>query len=173
MRAVRAAFGVATLALAGCQVVQVSTPDPAAIPSGSLEAGGPAAIGPIVELGSGSTAGVGWRSAIYESDDGWCLLLETQAGTETDCGEIAPEEDHAFGAISQSGPMVHGVVSEETATVFLIIDSFGRVPATLMALDDAGLEGHAFVGIAAPDANVTHVMAVKLNGEILETYELS
>jgi hypothetical protein len=41
-----------------------------------------------------------------------------------------------------------------------------------MALDDAGLDGHAFVGIAPADANVTHVMAVKMNGEILQTFEL-
>jgi len=172
VRALLAALGVAVLALAGCQIVQVETPHPAAIPSGSLEADGPAAIGPVVELGSGSTAGIGWRFAIFESDDGWCMQLETQAVTQTGCGQIPPEEGDAFGAVSQSGSIVHGVASEETATVFLIIDSLGRVPATLMALDDAGLEGHAFVGTAPADANVTHVMAVKLNGEILQTYEL-
>jgi hypothetical protein len=172
VKGVPAGLGVAVLALAGCQIAQVETPDPAAIPSGSLEAEGPAPIGDIVELGSGSTVGIGWRAAIFESDDGWCLQLEMQAVTETGCGRLPPEEGAAFGLISHSGPIVHGVASEETATVFLIIDSLGRVPATLMPLDDAGLEGHAFVGIAPADANVTHVMAVKLNGEILQTYEL-
>jgi hypothetical protein len=172
VRGVRAALVVPALALAGCQIVQVETPDPAAVPSGSLEAEGPAAIGEIVELGSGSTAGVGWRLATFESADGRCLQLETQAVTQAGCGQVPPEEGAAFGLISHSGPIVHGVASEETATVFLIIDSLGRVPATMMALDDAGLEGHAFVGIAPADANVTHVMAVKLNGEILQTYEL-
>ena len=172
MRPARAALGVAALVLAGCQIVQVETPDPAAVPSGSLGAAGPAAIGPIVELGSGSNAGVGWRAAIFESDDGWCLQLETQAVTETGCGPVPPGEREALSAVSQNGTIVHGLASEETATVFLIIDSLGRVPATLMALDDAGLEGQAFVGIAPADANVTHVMAVKLNGEILETFEL-
>ena len=172
VRPVRAALGVAALVLAGCQIAQVETPDPAAVPSGSLEATGPAAIGPIVELGSGSNAGIGWRAAIFESDDGWCLQLETQAVTDTGCGPIPPDDGAAFASVSQNGPIVHGIASEETATVFLVIDSLGRVPATLMALDDAGLEGQAFVGIASADANVTHVMAVKLNGEILETFEL-
>jgi hypothetical protein len=172
VRGVRPALGVAVLVLAGCQIVQVETPDPAAIPSGSLEATGPPAIGPIVELGSGTTAGIGWRAATFESEDGWCLQLETQAVTETGCGPIPPEEGAAFGSVSQSGSIVHGIASEETATVFLIIVSLGRVPATMMALDDAGLDGHAFVGIAPADANVTHVMAVKMNGEILQTFEL-
>ena len=168
----RAALVVAALALASCQIVQVETPDLAAVPSGSLEAAGAAAIGPITELGSGSTVGIGWRLATFESNDGWCLQLEMQAVTQAGCGQVPPEEGSAFGLISHSGPIVHGVASEETATVFLIIDSLGRVPATMMALDEAGLAGHAFVGIAPADANVTHVMAVKLNGEILETYEL-
>jgi hypothetical protein len=172
VRGVRVALGVAVLVLAGCQIVQVETPDPAAVPSGSLEATGSAAIGPIVELGSGSSEGIGWRAATFESAEGWCLQLEMQAVTESGCGQVPPEEDAAIGMVMQSGSIVHGVASEETATVFLIIDSLGRVPATLMGLDDAGLDGQAFVGIAPADANVTHVMAVKLNGEILQTYEL-
>ena len=170
--ALRAAMAAAVVVLAGCQIAQVETPDPAAVPSGSLEPEGAEAIGPLVELGSGSTAGIGWRLATFESNDGWCVQLETQSVTETGCGQVPAEEGRAFGIVSHSGPVVHGVASEETATVFLVIDSLGRVPATLMALDDAGLEGNAFVGIAPADANVTHVMAVKLNGEILETYEL-
>lgn len=160
-------------ALIGCVVAPSPSVDPAAVPSASLAARGEEpATGPIVELGSGTTLGIGWRAAIFESDDGWCLQLETQAVTETGCTPIPPDDGAAFGAVSRSGSMVHGIASEETATVFLIIDSLGRVPATLIALDDAGLEGHAFVGIAPADANVTHVMAVKLNGEILETFEL-
>jgi hypothetical protein len=172
---VRGISGLLAVAiLAGCQTEPLATPDPAAIPSGSLGAQGAAAIGPMFELGSGSTAGIGWRYAIFESEDGWCTQLETQSATttRTECGLIPLEEGLVFGSVFRSGPVVDGVVSDETATVFLIIDSLGRVPATLMALDAAGLEGHAFVGIAPADANVTHVMAVKLNGEILETYEL-
>lgn len=164
---------VAMIVLGGCVVTPVETPDPAAIPSGSLEANGPPAIGPIIELGSGTTAGIGWRYAAYESDDGWCTQLETQAVTETGCGQLLPEEEAAFGSVSHGDPIVHGVVSADTATVWLLTESGIRVAfATLMPLEPAGLEGQAFVGIAAAGTELTHVMAVKLNGEILETYEL-
>jgi hypothetical protein len=173
VRGLRASLAATVLVLAGCQIVQVSTPDPAEIPSGSLEAGGPAAIGPVIELGSGISAGVGWRYATFESDDGWCTQLEMQAVTETGCGQILPEEGAAFGTVSHSGPVVHGVVTAETATVWLIAEDGSRVAfATLMPLEDAGLEGQGFVGIAAAGTNLTHVMALKLNGEVLETYEL-
>ena len=159
--------------LVGCQVVPAETPDPAAIPSGSVEARGPAAIGPVVELGSGSSGGIGWRYAAYESDDGWCTQLETQSVTEAGCGQLLPADDAAFGSVSHSGQIVHGTVSAETATVWLLDDGGVRVAfATLMPLEPAGLEGLAFVGIAEAGAELTHVMAVKLNGEILETYEL-
>jgi hypothetical protein len=42
-----------------------------------------------------------------------------------------------------------------------------------MPLGEAGLEGDvAFVGIAPIGAEVSHVMAVRLNGEVLGTQEL-
>jgi hypothetical protein len=166
-------MGAALFALTGCQIVSVETPDPAAIPSGSLEADGPAAIGSVTEIGSGSSAGVGWRLATYESDDGQCLQLEMQMVTETGCGRLLPEGDAAFGSVSQSGPIVHGVVSSETATVWLLAEGGTRVAfATLLPLADVALEAQAFVGIAEAGTELTHVMAVKLNGEILETFEL-
>jgi hypothetical protein len=173
MRGLRAAFGAGFLALAGCQIVPVESPDPAAVPSGSLEADGPAAIGPVIELGSGASAGIGWRYAAYESDEGWCTQLEMQAVTETGCGQILPEGGAAFGSVSHSGAIVHGVVAADVATVWLLAEGGSRVAfAERMPLEPAGLEGQAFVGIATAGTELTHVMAVKLNGEILETYEL-
>ena len=158
--------------MAGCQIVQVETPDPAAIPSGSLEARGAEPTGPIVELGSGVTSGVGWRYVVYPSDDGWCTQLETGSATTTGCGDLAPEEGRAFGSVGHSGPMVEGTVTDETATVWVIAEGGGRLPATLVPLEEAGLEGQAFVGILPADEVATHVMAVKFNGDVLETYEL-
>lgn len=163
--------------LVGCSVASVETPDPAAIPSGSLEARGPAATGPIVELGSDVTLDHGWRYAVYPSDDGWCTQLETGASTTTGCGEILPEEGQAFGSVGTNDPtpeavtIVEGITAAETATVWLIAEN-GRVPATLMSLEPAGLNGQGFVGFAPPGVTVTHVMAVAINGEVLETYEL-
>jgi hypothetical protein len=172
---VRALAGLLALAvgLLGCDLVAVDAPDPAAIPSGSIEPEGGVATGPAVEVGSGVSSGIGWRYSVFPSADGWCTQLETQAVTETGCGQIVPEGEPAFGTVSHSGPVVHGVVSAETATVWLIAEGGSRVAfATPMPLEEAGLEGQAFVGIAPADATITHLQAYKLNGEVLETYEL-
>ena len=53
LRTLMPAMLVVLAGLAGCSVASVETPDPAAIPTGSLEAAVAAATGPIVELGSG------------------------------------------------------------------------------------------------------------------------
>jgi hypothetical protein len=158
--------------IVGCQIVQVETPDPAAIPSGSLLPQGADPSGPLVEVGSGVTSGIGWRFVVYPSEDGWCTQLETGTATRTGCGDLAPEEGRAFGSVGHDGPMVEGVVTEETATVWVIADGGGRLPATLMPLEEAGLEGQAFVGILPSDEVVTHLQAVKFNGDVLETFEL-
>jgi len=163
---------------AACAVTTVETPDPASIPSGPIEAQGARATGPIVELDSGEAFGTGWRYAIYPSDDDWCTQLETVDLVTTGCGDLLPSGDGAFGSVAQGSSeatgvhVIEGTVTEETATVWLIGENNLRMPALLMPLDDAGLEGHAFLGFAPADATPTHVMAVKLNGEVLETYEL-
>jgi hypothetical protein len=109
---------------------------------------------------------------VYPSDDGWCTQLETGTAAMAGCGDVLPEEGRAFGGVGHSGPIVDGIVTEETATVWVISEGGGRLPATLMPLEEAGLEGQAFVGILPEDAVPTHVMAVKFNGDVLETYEL-
>ena len=171
----RALAGILALAvgLLGCDLVAVDTPDPAAIPSGSIEPEGGVATGPAVEVGSGMISGIGWRYVVFPSEDGWCTQLETVAVTSTGCGDVLPKEGRAFGVVSHSERIVDGIVTDETATVWLVADGVSRiVPAMLMSLEAAGLEGQAFVGIAPVDANITHLQAYKLNGEVLETYEL-
>jgi hypothetical protein len=163
--------------VSACAIATVETPDPAAIPTGSLEVRGPEPTGPVVEVGSDNTLGYGWRYAVYPSDDGWCTQLETGIVTTTGCGEILPAGGRAFGSVAVGDPLpggetiVDGITSPETATVWLIADA-GRLPATLMSLEEAGLDGQAFVGFLPPDVAITHVMAVAFNGEVLETYEL-
>lgn len=176
MRVRASLLAVAVVLLAGCQadpIEETPTPDPAAIPSGSPQAIGATATGPIVELGSGVTSGLGWRYLAYPSDAGWCAQLETAAVTETDCGGLAPDAGSAFGSVSQNGRVIHGIATPDATTVWLVVDNTPTVPAFLMPLSEAGLEGGvAFVGIAPTGTEVTHVMAVKFNGEVLGTHEL-
>lgn len=176
MRARTVLLAAAVLLLAGCQSTEVEetpTPDPAAIPSGSPQAVGATATGPIVELGSGVMSGLGWRYLAYPSDAGWCTQLETAAAIETDCGGLAPDEGSGFGSVSENGRVVHGIATPDAATVWLLVNSTPTVPAFLMPVSEAGLEGGvAFVGIVPTGTEVTHVMAVKLNGEVLGTQEL-
>ena len=162
------------LFLAACDVATVETPpDPAAIPSGTIEPAGDDASGPIVELGSGRTGEVGWRYSIYPSGDAWCVQLEMALATSAACGDALPEEGAAFGLVSEgNGEVVNGIVNDETFTVWLVEERGGRVPATVMPLEEAGLEGKAFVGFVPEGMTLTHLQAVASSGEVLETYEL-
>ena len=173
--AVRAlvALMVGGLVLAACDVAIVETPDPAAIPSGTIEPAGDDATGPVVELGSGTTGEIGWRYSIYPSGDAWCVQLETASAHSALCGDPLPEEEKAFGLVAKSdGQIVDGTVNDETHTVWLVEERGGRVPATMMPLEEAGLEGKAFVGFVPDEMTLTHLQAVALSGEVLETYEL-
>jgi len=180
-RALRAIAVGATLLAAGsaCTVAVVETPDPAAVASGEPVAIGADATGPVSELGSGQAFDLDWRYVIYESAEGWCTELQMVEVNSTSCGAdpLPPEGEH-MGAAGAHAPLengvtpVDGIVSDEIVTVFIIDEQVGRVPATLMPLDDAGLEGQAFVGFMPPDGTPTHIQAVALSGEILATYEL-
>jgi hypothetical protein len=170
---------VLVLVLAACSIATVETPDPAAIPSGSLVPSGDDATGPVIELGSSNAQGVGWRYSIYPSGDAWCTQLETALGTSTGCGDILPSGDAAFGSVGvmqgdEGRPdIIEGMATEETFTVWLVeTESQRRFPATLMPLDEADLDGVAFVGVPPADMTVTHLLAMASSGEILETYEL-
>ena len=174
------AVGATMLAAASaCTVVHVESPDPAAVPSGEPVAIGAEATGPVTELGSGQAFEMGWRYVIYESAEGWCTELQMAERNSTGCGSdlVPPEGEHlsAPGAVARlEGGVtpVEGVVSEEIVTVWIIDEKAGRIPATLMPLDEAGLEGQVFVGFMPPEGTPTHIQAVAINGEILATQEL-
>ena len=173
----RVAVALALVAIAGCTPVVVETPDPAAIPDGPLEAQGADATGPVVELGTGVSEGLGWRYSIYPSGDEWCTQLETAGVVVSGCGAIQPEGDDAFGSVSHGEPApgvfpIDGIVTAEIFTVSLIADDGRRLPATLMPLEPAGLEGKGFVAFVPPDTTITHLQALAMSGEILQTYEL-
>ena len=177
--------GLLILVLAGaggCGLTTIATaeaPDPEAIPSGPPSPAGDEATGPVVEVGSGRVSGIGWRYVVYESAGGVCTQFETIELTSTGCGSLLPEEGRAFGAVgsleSQPGGIrpIEGIVTSEIFTVWLVDESStGRVPAILMPLEPAGLDAQAFVGFAPEGMTVTHLLALRMNGEILETYEL-
>ena len=176
MRARVVLMVAAAVLLAGCQaaeVVETPTPDPAAVPSGSPQAVGATATGPIIELGSGVMSGLGWRYLAYPTDAGWCTQLETAAAVESACGVGAPEEGSAFGFVGESGRVIHGLATPEAATVWLVVNNTPAAPALLMPMTEAGLEdGVAFLAIVPDGTDVSHVMAVRLNGEVLGTREL-
>jgi hypothetical protein len=166
--------------VAACTTVtRVDDPDPAAIPSGEPVAIGAEATGPVTELDSGQAFDLGWRYVIYESAEGWCTELQMVEVTSTGCGPdpLPPEGEH-IGSVSVGQPLengatpVDGIVSEEIFTVWIIDQQVGRVPALLMPLEAAGLEGQAFVGFMPPDGTPTHIQALARSGEVLQTYEV-
>jgi hypothetical protein len=175
----RGAVVLAATVLAACTAVTVETPDPGAIPSGEPVAkGGSAPTGPIAVLDSDQVAGIGWRFLIYESAEGQCLQFETNDLAQTGCGDLLPGEDSAFGSVSSGDSdaglrPIHGLVSADIATVFLVdSETQERVPAKLLPLDEAGLEGQAFIGFQPDGLTITHLLALRRSGEIVETYEL-
>ena len=180
-RALRTIGVGATLLAAGsaCTVAEVETPDPAAILSGEPVAIGAEATGPVTELGSGETFDLGWRYVIYESAEGWCTELQMVEVNTTGCGaDLLPPEGEHLSAVGALDPLengatpVEGVVSNEIVTVFIIDQQRGRLPATLMPLDEAGLTGQAFIGFMPADGTPTHVQAIAMSGEVLATYEM-
>ena len=167
------------IALAACTVTRVEETNPAAIPSGEPTALGGEPTGPVTLLGSGETFGLGWRYVIYESADGWCTELQMNERTSTSCGpDLEPQGDDTIGSAGALDPLesgitpVEGVVTDDIVTVWIIDEERGRIPATLMPLDDAGLEGQAFLGFMPADGTPTHIQALAMSGEILQTYEL-
>jgi hypothetical protein len=164
------------IVLGGCAVTSVETPDPAAVPSGTLRPHGSEPTGDIVELGQGVALDHGWRYSIYPSDDGWCTQLELSGVSSAGCGDPLPAGGDVFGGIgfgeAAGIQTVEGMVTADTATVWLIGEDNMRAPATLMSLEPAGLEHLAFVGFAPPDIVLTHLMAVARNGDVLDTIEV-
>jgi hypothetical protein len=167
------------VALAACTVTRVEETDPAAIPSGEPVAEGGEPTGPVTLLGSGQAFELGWRYILYESADGWCTELQMTERTSTGCGpDLLPVEGDSIGSAGALEPLesgitpVEGVVTNDIVTVWIVDEERGRLAATLMPLDDAGLEGQAFLGFMPADSTPTHILALAMSGEILQTYEL-
>lgn len=134
----------------------------------------------LVEVGAGSVLESEWSYAVGTQDDGTCTRLAVSGTTSTRCGDLLPPPDVAFGEVGR-GPaeyddahVVDGFVTDEALTVWLIGDGGQyRIPAVMMPLDGVGIEGaQAYVGFARADVTLTHLQAVALNGDVLQTVEL-
>ena len=155
------------------------TPEVTAAPTDAfLEPAGDPATGPLGELGAGSAFESDWRFGIYPTDAGWCLQLAVDDVVSARCDDLVPEDEAAFGSVgvrtseATGVTIVDGIVTEEVATVWVIGESQGRLPAQLFPLTDWEVDGQAFLGFAPAEMRLTHVMAVAWNGAVLETYEL-
>lgn len=158
--------------LAGCAP---SGPDDTAQATASAEA-----TPELVEVGAASVLESEWSYAVGAQDDGVCTRLEVAGTASTRCGDLLPPEDAALGEVGR-GPaeyeeahVVEGFVTDEALTVWLVGDGGQyRIPAVMMPLDDVGIEGaQAYVGFARADVTLTHLQAVALNGDVLQTHEL-
>ena len=168
-----AAIAVLLAACATPVVEATPTLDPAVMPSRSPQVIGGTATGPVVELGSAVTAGIGWRLLAYPRDERLCTQLDTAAAVESACGVLAPDEGEAFGSVNRSGRLIHGIATADAATVWLVVNNTPAVPAVLMPLAEVGLDGAiAFVAVLPTGTEASHVMAVRMNGEVLGTREL-
>jgi hypothetical protein len=149
------------------------TPDPAVVPSRSPQVINGTADGPAVELGSAVTGGLGWRYVAYLRNERVCTQLETAAAVESACGVSAPDEGEAFRSVRRNERLVHGIATAEAATVWLVVNNTPAVPAVLMPLTEVGLDGAlTFVAVLPTGVEASHVMAVRMNGEVLGTLEL-
>ncbi len=171
----RTAPAIALILATACSNVP---PEPTASPDAFLQPQGADATGPIDELGAGSGSGGSWRFGIYPTGDGWCLQLAVDDVVSARCDDLVPEDGKAFGSVgvrtseATGVTSVDGIVTEEVATVWLIGENQGRLPALLIPLTDWEVAGQAFLGSAPAGMRLTHVMAVAWNGAVLETYEL-
>jgi hypothetical protein len=94
------------------------------------------------------------------------------------CGAVEPAGDESFVRyeagveVRDEVTAIEGIVTDDVATVWLTLAGGARAPALLMSLEEADLAGQAFLRLVPPDVVVTHLQAVALSGEILETIEL-
>lgn len=159
-----------TLGLAGC-----ADSDPEATPTPS-----PSPAAELTQVGSGPVLDSEWSYAVGAEGDQVCTRLEVADATSTRCGELLPGGDAFVGELGY-GPnaydeahVVEGFIRDDVVTVWLIgAGGQYRIPAVVMSVDDAGIEdGRAFVGFGRADVELTHLQAVAVNGDVLQTIEL-
>lgn len=167
--------GVAVLmviALAGCAFPWNQPEPPPA-------ARAPEPIGPVVEIGHGMSGGIAWSYSVYESALGTCTRLELD-GREggLNCG-VTPAAEPLGSAIglmvvgtsTGMASQVEGFASDKVAAVWIETDA-GRVPAALMSLGPAGLDGQIFLAFVPPNRGLEEAVAVDANGGELARVDL-
>jgi len=160
-----AALGILAVALASCGLAGFGG-DRLATPAGM-----PEAIGPIIEIGSGQVGGAAWQYSVYESDAGTCTRVEFPDSTSETCGPglglMPGDRQMSLSGVGTGTGMptqIEGFATADVAEVWLETDA-GRVPATLMALAPAGLDGQAFLAFVPPGQAVSAVFALDADGD--------
>lgn len=168
----RAAAALLALALvAGCATWQA--PDPGQIPAGPIEPFSEMdePVGPLVELGSGRTQGIGWRYAVYRSATGICLIGESPATGWSGCteepGDLALPMTGA--ASSEHATFVDGLASDEVEAVVVELADGRRIPATLWSLAAIDADGQAFLAVVRAPAEARRVVALDAAGNEIGT----
>ena len=167
------------VALAACTVTRVEETDPAAVPSGEPVAQGGEPTGPVTLLGSGGPSELGWRYIIYESADGWCTELQMAERTSTSCGpDLLPADGDSIGSAGALDPLesgitpVEGVVTNDIVTVWIVDEERGPSPGPAHAARRRRPGGPGLPRLHAAGRTPTHILALAMSGEILQTYEL-
>lgn len=168
------------LALAGCPMGE-ATPAPTSAPTPAgdpfEQPQGDPASGPVVDVGTGAAFETPWRYAMYPTDGGWCVQIDTGDAVDARCDDVLPAGGEVLGSIGvravegNGATVVDVVATTEVATVWLVTGPAGRVPAVGMP-PPAEVDGQAWVGVLPPDLVLTHVQAVGFNGQVLETVDL-
>ncbi len=132
----------------------------------------PEAVGPVLQLGRGASLGVEWRYSLYESTMGLCTRVEMQGamGTSESCGVTIGDE--AAGPISVMSvgtgtgvpSQVEGYATDVVREVWIDTDA-GPVPATVMSLEPASMDGQLFFALVPGDRHIRDAVAVDASGE--------
>jgi hypothetical protein len=163
------------LVLAGCGIWLPA--DPGQVPDGPIQPrqGVPRPIGPIVELGRGQIAGVGWRYAAYQSNDGPCLILETASGSSSSCGPLDMEVSVFAGLGVSHGEVmtIDGAVADHVAAVMIETADGRRFPARLLSLQPAGIDGQVLLAMLPGDVPLRAALAIDAQDQLIEAHDLS
>jgi hypothetical protein len=170
---VRLSAAVSTLlavGLAGCGLLgpEVRPVDPV----GNM----PQPIGPKVEIGRGESLGIAWRYVVYQSDVGICTEVQLgSGGSSSSCGGAPPGQGQAGSAIALMGissgtgspTTIEGFATDEVEEVWIELTDGDRVPATLMALAPAGVDGQVWLAYVPAGRLLQQVVAIGADGDVL------
>ena len=162
--------GLLAVCLAGCGLLG---PEVRPIePVGNM----PQPIGPKIEIGRGESLGIAWRYVVYQSDVGPCTEVQLgSGGSNSSCGGAPPNPGQAGSSIALMGigtgtaspTTIEGFATDEVEEVWIELADGDRVPATLMALAPAGMDGQVWLAYVPEGRLLQQVVAIGPDGDVL------